>query len=160
MGWKQFLGLEEEPSGLASEFEQACKMSYTTRLWCFGICFGLGWLISFLALFAIPQIATHPETFASLYTFGNIIALASTGFLFGPCSQLKKMIERKRIFATLLYLFAIGLTLFCAYHVKQVIPVLLALLLQFLAMLWYSLSYIPYAHTCIINSVSKTCSCV
>lgn len=158
--WKAFLGLEEEKTGLEAEFEKACKCSYQTRITGFAICFVAGWVISFFALFTLPDIISHPEKFAIVYTFGNIIALLSTTFLFGPCAQARKMFEQKRIFATLLYLFSIILTFVCAYHFKQVIWVLLSLLLQFAAMLWYSLSYIPYAHTCVINAVSKTCSCV
>lgn len=43
----------------------------------------LGWVISLLSLISLPQIATHPEKFALMYTFGNILSLCSTAFLWG-----------------------------------------------------------------------------
>jgi len=123
-------------------------------MWGFGICFATGWVIAFAGCFALPSIGTHPERFALLYTLGNIIALASTMFLWGPCSQLKKMFAPERLVATVVYLGSMALTLFLAFYVQKVLPVILSLILQCLAMVWYAASYIPFGQQMI-----KSCLC-
>jgi len=56
---------------------------------------------------------------AVLYTFGNIVSLFSTAFLFGPLRQLKNMFQLKRITATLLYIAALIGTLVVAFVVRR-----------------------------------------
>lgn len=66
------------------------------------------------------------------------------------------MFEEKRWIATTIYLVAMGMTLFMAIQVGDVLPVLMCMIVQFFAMLWYSLSYIPFARNA-VKSVLKTC---
>ena len=144
---------EPEERTLRDEIDEFCTCSYETRIKGFGICFVLGWFITFMSTIAIVSIVTNPAKFAVLYTFGNLISLASTCFLFGPCSQIKSMLKHKRIFATILYFSAMIMTLVLAFKVRKALPVLLSMLLQFIAMIWYSLSYIPYARTLVTNLI-------
>src|SRR5690348_7706836 len=118
----------------------------------FVACFAIGWVISLLSLLAIPQIASHPEKFALLYTFGNIISLFSTMFLWGPCKQIRDMFKPIRLGATIVYLLSLALTLFLAFYVQMVLPVLASILVQFCAMVWYSASYIPYGREMIMKT--------
>lgn len=94
--------------------------------------------------------------FALLYSFGNILALGSTAFLMGPMSQLKKMFDNVRIVATGLYLVTMAATIFFAVK-KNVGLTLLFLLLQMCALVWYSLSYIPYARSAAKKMVGSLC---
>jgi hypothetical protein len=82
------------------------------------------------AITQIPSIPVAPQNFALLYSIGNIVALLSTCFLFGPCNQIKKMFDAVRIWATLIYLAAIGLTLFCAFKVQEALPVIACMIVQ------------------------------
>uniref|UniRef100_A0A0R3W6Z8 Vesicle transport protein n=1 Tax=Taenia asiatica TaxID=60517 RepID=A0A0R3W6Z8_TAEAS len=67
---------------------------------------------------------------------------ASTFFLMGPVKQCKRMFAESRIVAALLFLVFLVLTIVSAV----VTPLcLLFSILQFLALTWYSLSFIPYA---------------
>ena len=72
----------------------------------------------------------------------------------GPCSQLKKMFASTRIVATILVFVAIGMTLFAA-HLKNPGLALLFIIIQSLAMTWYSLSYIPYARDAVKKTVES-----
>jgi hypothetical protein len=56
--------------------------------------------------------------FAILYSLGNIVALASTMFLRGPCKQIKSMFDSKRVVATCIYLLAMIATLVVAIWVR------------------------------------------
>jgi hypothetical protein len=69
-------------------------LTHMQRLYAFGnvhvilgIMFGLGFLISVLATFSV--FTGQFNGFAVLYTIGNIISWASTGFLIGFMAQLK-----------------------------------------------------------------------
>lgn len=152
MSWNIF-ATQDNKSEFEKEFDEACKMSYTSRLIGFSITFILGCCITLISIITVPQIVTHPEKFALVYTFGNIITLLSSMFLFGPCSLMKKMFDKTRILATLVYLAAIVLTLILAFRVKLLVPVLISILFQLTTQVWYNLSYIPYARKCITNAL-------
>ncbi|KAI8791953.1 vesicle transport protein SFT2B, partial [Biomphalaria glabrata] len=87
--------------------------------------------------------------FAVLYTLGNLLSLSSTCFLMGPVNQIKKMFAGTRVIATILVFVMIALTLVCAFAVKNKPLTLVCCVLQFLALLWYSISYIPFARDAI-----------
>lgn len=122
---------------------QISGLSWNTRLKGFGICLGLAVVLGILAvvLYFVGGIAG----FAILYTLAVIFSLGSTMFLMGPLNQLKKMFDPSRLVATIVFLICLVMTLVSAIAIKISALVLLFVILQFLALLWYTLSYIPYA---------------
>ena len=156
---KGFVGLSEPPKEktYAEEFDAMVSLTRTQRMYGFGITFVFGWIVSLLSLISLPQIATHPEKFALMYTVGNIISLASTAFLWGPCKQLKDMFKPIRIVATIVYLVSMGLTLFCAFGLKMMLPTVASIIVQFCAMVWYCVSYIPYGQEMLQSCVGGCC---
>lgn len=135
----------DEEQGIVTQISDATKLSWETRIKGFIICFVLGCLLSILAT-ALLFMKNGVVIFAVLYTFGNVLALASTCFLMGPLNQLKKMFAKTRVIATILVLVMFVLTLVCAFALKNGAPLaILCCVLQFFALTWYSLSYIPYA---------------
>lgn len=122
---------------------QACTLSYKTRIWGFVISFVLGYIIMFMSLLAVPSLGKNPEKFAILYTIGNIIAIGSSCFLWGPWSQVKNMFAKTRVIATVVYLLCIGITIWLAVDVKKTVPILMMIIIQCFAGIWYALSYIP-----------------
>ncbi|XP_050932538.1 vesicle transport protein SFT2A isoform X3 [Lates calcarifer] len=146
---------ENEELGLTAQVLDATTLSYSTRVKWFVICFAGGILCSILgsALLFIPH--TGIKLFAIFYTLGNIAALASTCFLMGPLKQLKRMFEPTRLIATIVmpgkYFLCLILTL-CAvfwWHKKGL--AIIFCILQFLAMTWYSISYIPFARDAVMK---------
>lgn len=86
--------------------------------------------------------------FAVLYTFGNIVALAGTFFVCGPQTQIRKMSKKGRAVASAVFLTSMILTLVVAFSPAfklKALVVLLLVLIQWCAMVWYVLSYIPFA---------------
>ncbi|XP_014230110.1 vesicle transport protein SFT2B isoform X1 [Trichogramma pretiosum] len=140
----------EEQNGIMSQVSDTMKLSKTTRIKGFIICFVVGILLSVLGSFAL--FLKGLTTYGVLYTLGNIISLASTCFLMGPVNQLKKMFASTRIIATIIVFVSFGLTLYAALGLHNPILALVFILIQSFAMLWYSLSYIPYAR----DAVKKT----
>ncbi|TPX55156.1 hypothetical protein PhCBS80983_g05548 [Powellomyces hirtus] len=119
------------------------ELTKKQRFYGFGICFVLGFVISLLStlLLTVGSIAG----FAVFYTCGNIISLLSTGFLIGFKSQFKKMLDASRLTASIVFLVSMVATLVVAFTLKSVLLTLICCFIQFLALFWYSLSYIPFA---------------
>jgi hypothetical protein len=130
-----------------------CGFSKIERYGIFAIMFIGGWLMSWLAFINLMT----PSLFATFYTIGNIISLSSSFFLSGPCNQLKNMFKPVRIIATCVYLIMMAITLFVVIKRFNIGIVLLCAFIQFLAMCWYMITYIPYGQTMLKNCMCSIC---
>ncbi|XP_071800804.1 vesicle transport protein SFT2B-like isoform X2 [Asterias amurensis] len=145
---------EEDEQGIVTQIYEGSSLSWSTRLKGFVICFVLGCLLSVLgSMFLFISFGTGLTLFAVCYTFGTLFSLISTMFLMGPVKQLKNMFKEKRLIATCLVLVFLALTLCAALWWGVAILAIVFCVLQFLALIWYSLSYIPYAR----DAVTKCC---
>lgn len=130
-------------------------MTYQQRIIAFISCYCIGIVFMLCSLFAVGQIITHPSKFAVLYTLGNVLALFSSCFMWGPAAQVRDMFKPIRVWATVLYLCCIvGTVLLCIYHPSAPL-ILLMIIIQCFAGLWYTLSYIPYARTLVKKCFSS-----
>ncbi|NXI51179.1 SFT2B protein, partial [Chloroceryle aenea] len=134
----------EEPSNLV-EVVDATSLGWGTRVKGFIACFAIGFLCSLLGscLLWVPQKGLI--LFAAFYTLGNIASIGSTLFLMGPVKQLKRMFEPTRLMATIVMLLCLILTLCSAFWWHKGGLALLFSILQFFALAWYSISFIPFA---------------
>lgn len=144
----------DEESGFASQFRDATTLGWTGRIKGFAICFGLGFVFSILGAFFLAIPGKGLRLFALFYSIGNITSIASTCFLMGPWKQLKKMFNPTRVWATLVALTFLVLTLVSALVIKKTGLTFVCCLIQFLAMTWYSLSYIPYARDAVMKMLN------
>jgi hypothetical protein len=136
-----------------SPFDNFFKLTRTQRLYGFGICFVLGFIISILATTLLFISLTG---FAVLYTIGNIISLLSTGFLVGFKKQIKTMFAPVRWLASVIFLGTLVATLVVAFTI-QLGPLCIVLcVIQWMALFWYCASYIPYGRA-IIKRVFGSC---
>ncbi|CAI5983000.1 unnamed protein product [Closterium sp. NIES-65] len=69
----------------------------------------------------------------------------STGFLIGFTRQLKMMFDPIRIGAAIVFVLSLVLTLVAALYVQDALLTLLCIVVQACSLIWYSLSYIPFA---------------
>eukprot|EP01127_Copromyxa_protea_P008327 TRINITY_DN1913_c0_g1_i2.p1 TRINITY_DN1913_c0_g1~~TRINITY_DN1913_c0_g1_i2.p1 ORF type:complete len:105 (-),score=12.15 TRINITY_DN1913_c0_g1_i2:32-346(-) len=95
--------------------------------------------------------------FAVLYSVGNILTLLSTGFLIGPVTQMKQMVDPNRLVATIVFVVSLALTLVAAIWWKKAFLCILFVVIQSLAFIWYSISYIPFARDFIKSFVGDIC---
>ncbi|XP_005109483.1 vesicle transport protein SFT2B [Aplysia californica] len=144
---------EEEDKGIVTQISDATSLSWSTRIKGFLICFILGAGLSILGS-CLLFLKNGLIIFGVLYTIGNILSLMSTCFLMGPCNQLKKMFAKTRIIATILVFVMFILTLVCAIAIKNAPLTIVCVIIQFLAMTWYSISYIPFARDAVIKCFS------
>eukprot|EP00455_Lapot_gusevi_P015857 TRINITY_DN1808_c0_g4_i1.p1 TRINITY_DN1808_c0_g4~~TRINITY_DN1808_c0_g4_i1.p1 ORF type:complete len:164 (-),score=14.45 TRINITY_DN1808_c0_g4_i1:144-635(-) len=158
---KRLIGTSPPPEdeGVWEEINRQCSLSWEQRLWGFGICFSIGMVLSLLSAFFVTAILTgHPEKFAILYSFGAFCSIGSSMFLMGPWNQLKSMFAPVRALATIVYLASIILTLVVAFKSHSILLVLMMIVIQFLALLWYCLSYIPYGREFVTSCCRSTIS--
>ncbi|KAF8947579.1 hypothetical protein BGZ47_008597 [Haplosporangium gracile] len=75
--------------------------------------------------------------------------MLSTTFLIGPGKQLKTMFAPVRMVASIIFLAMIVVTLVVAFTIQSSLLCLILCIIQFLALFWYSASYIPYGRAAI-----------
>ncbi|XP_046886962.1 SFT2 domain containing 2b [Hypomesus transpacificus] len=151
---KKVLSGQDENSddnGILQAANQASTLSWGTRVKGFIACFVLGVLCSILGTCLLWIPGRGLALFAVLYTVGNVASLASTMFLMGPVTQVKRMCAKVRALATAIMLTCLVLTLCAAFWWKINGLALLFCVLQFLAFAWYGLSYIPFARDAVIK---------
>uniref|UniRef100_A0A1B6DHB8 Vesicle transport protein n=1 Tax=Clastoptera arizonana TaxID=38151 RepID=A0A1B6DHB8_9HEMI len=145
---------DDSQTGIIPNFDTT-NLSWSTRIKGFIFCFLIGLFISFLGTLSL-FLHKGWAHFAIFYTLGNIVSMVSTCFLMGPINQIKKMFASTRIIATVIVLVMIILTLYTGLVVKKAGLAFLCIIIQWLAMTWYSLSYIPYARDAVKKTVT-TC---
>ena len=150
-GWNNLVG---KSTGTDQDSFKCFGLTYKQRIIGFACCFVAGALISFVSTFTVFNI----KRFAVLYSLGNIVALCGTGFLVGPCRQLKNMFHKKRVITTIVYLTFLILTLVVAFATGNIPLTLLCLVIQFAAFMWYCLSYIPFGRKMAKNCMTSCCS--
>jgi len=129
-------------------------LSRTERLYGFGICFVTGFVISILSTLCL--MSGNIPGFAAMYTIGNIVSLMSTGFLVGFAKQVKTMFAPVRWVASLVFIGTMIGTFLAAFLLGNFLLCLIMCIVQFLALFWYSASYIPYGRT-IIKKMFGSC---
>uniref|UniRef100_A0A383W8P8 Vesicle transport protein n=1 Tax=Tetradesmus obliquus TaxID=3088 RepID=A0A383W8P8_TETOB len=142
---QKITGQEPEPETLPQQLlrqvDEATTMTWRQRAIGFGITFGLGILFSFLSLMFLWTLQV--TKFAVLYSIGSVLSMGSTMFLMGPGKQCKNMVQPHRALATFVYLASIAGTLAVAFTIGSAILVIFLLIIQFMAMIWYCVTYIP-----------------
>ncbi|EXB64070.1 Vesicle transport protein SFT2B [Morus notabilis] len=156
---KMLVGMEveEEDTTAASDsfiddFNRNCTLSTKQRFYGFAICLAAGLTCTLLSM----VVFLNPIKFGITFTLGNLLALGSTAFLVGPKRQVTMMLDPVRIYATAVYLATIIIALFSALYVHNKFLTLLAIILEFGALIWYSLSYIPFARS-MVSKVMLAC---
>mmetsp|Transcript_28374 Transcript_28374/g.28672 ORF Transcript_28374/g.28672 Transcript_28374/m.28672 type:complete len:265 (+) Transcript_28374:117-911(+) len=152
-------GFQEEPA-----CAKCCpNLTFKQRLIGFFACAVCGYLLSFIGTLTLigGPTPTNIRTFAVLYVFGNVVALAATGFLLGPRSQCTKMWHPTRRYSAAFYLIMLIIVFSVAVAKQNVGLVIVLLIIQILAALWYSISYIPFGRkavkACLKRTICKPC---
>ncbi|XP_058100412.1 uncharacterized protein LOC131245161 isoform X2 [Magnolia sinica] len=132
---------EEQQDPFLDESNCYCPLSPLQRLYGFGGCLVAAFLCMLLSLVAFAR----PVKFAIIFSFGNLLAIGSTAFVIGLARQVRMMFDPVRIYATSIYIGSVVLALVCALCFHNKILTILAIIIEICALIWYSLSYIPFA---------------
>ena len=124
-------------------------MTLRSRVLGWFVCFVIGCSCSASAMQQLGEVFEgRPMMFGTMYSAGNLVSLCGTTFMVGPHSQLRSMTDPKRISSALVYLGAVAATLVSALLLRNSSATLAFLVVQFLAMWYYTLSYIPGGQWC------------
>jgi len=140
------------------------SLTYTQRLTGCLCCMTLGFLLTFGSFMRFSKLLQgDPIPFVTTFTMGNIIALCGTCFMSGPKSQLKRMFKKTRRVASILYMLSITGTLTVALALKdwqfQTPTLLFCIVIQYTSLIWYTLSYIPFARKMATSACKSCCKC-
>lgn len=143
--------LESSPlTGTTEEGQWFQGMSWTTRLQGFVLFTALGMFASFMGWIALST--GYMWKYSVLTTLGQVLSCLSTVLLMGPQKQLESMFDPVRRDATYLYLASMILTIFVAFSTQSAVLCALCGIAQYVALIWYSLSFIPYG-----REMAKSC---
>ncbi|CAD2216521.1 hypothetical protein AGDE_00592 [Angomonas deanei] len=141
----------------SSENESLCpSLTFKQRLYGAGGCLVLGFIFSILSWVSV--FLQDYVFFGVLFTIGNLISISGSLFLCGPVKQIKNMFNEGRWIASAVYIVTMILTILAAVLLKNGIAVIFCCLIQYVAMWWYFLSYIPFARDCVKNAISGALS--
>ena len=146
-----------EPEGVLGRLCMRCPtLSKGQRLVGFAVCFTFGCLLSLSALGSLPSLLIgNPAPFAFKYTFGNLLALGSSSFLVGPQRQIQDMLAADRRMVSCAYTGSLLATLLCVFVLKSQLLSLFFVVVQFAALTWYMLSYVPYGQQCLRSLLAR-----
>lgn len=144
VGWGAPTEPPPEP-GLMDELSEMSSLTMKQRLGGFFLSMGMGITFIVIAMSFVPMIAVFGKKFAFFFSCGNFFCVASTAFLVGPAAQAKKMFEAQRAQAATAYVVSLSMTLVAALHWRSSILSIVFASVQVVAVVWYALSYIPYA---------------
>ena len=138
------------------------SLSWTQRIYGCISCVAIGFLLSFGSFFRFTTLLKgNPTPFAVCFTMGSLVSLSGTCFLSGPYKQVKSMCKKTRMIASIMYIGSMIMTLVTAFALSDIPaqPLILLILcfLQYVAIIWYTLSYIPFARQWAASCCKKCC---
>ena len=112
------------------------SLKLKTRIYGWGICLCIGFLLSLLSSGAIKSIAQGKIIkFTVLYALGTITSLSASMFLWGPKAQCKSMFDKTRRITTIVFLLCLVLVITSAVLTATevlIVPTIVILLLVIL----------------------------
>mmetsp|Transcript_52611 Transcript_52611/g.94455 ORF Transcript_52611/g.94455 Transcript_52611/m.94455 type:complete len:192 (+) Transcript_52611:24-599(+) len=152
-----FLRKEEDED----EFLTSCcpRITWHQRVLGWLSCFCIGLLLQASSFGSLTRaLLGHPGRFALVYTLGNVVALIGTFFLAGPRKQIRKMSDKSRKLSSILFIFTMPMTVVtveAGHFPGRALAILLMVLIQWLSLIWYTLSYVPYGQKMARKLLSK-----
>ncbi|RNE99215.1 hypothetical protein TraAM80_08318 [Trypanosoma rangeli] len=141
-------------NGMIDDLQELSSLTYRQRFVGFFATLGMGLCFIAIAAFFAPTVAVFPKKFTFFLTTGNIFCVTSTAFLVGFQKQMRSFFDAKRLEAAVMYAVSTILTLVAALYWKSSLFSIIFAVVQVFCLLWYALSYVPFAR----RAVGLVCS--
>lgn len=139
------------------EQEEICpKLSFKQRIVGFLACSITGFVISWILTFVFVISGFDVTTYALIFSFCQILNIASSCFLCTPKGHLKSMKKKSRIIPSAVYCTMIILTIVIAVATGVKGLVLLCVIILTVSYYWYTISFIPYGNK-ILKKICGQC---
>ncbi|KAM9970606.1 hypothetical protein ACTFIW_008576 [Dictyostelium discoideum] len=133
------------------ELQESSSLTYFQRLTGFIICLVIG--VIFLGM--STMVLFIPRQFAKFYSLGSLSIIIGLVILVGVKKQIANIMSSKeRLYSTILYIGSIFATIYFALSLQSTILTLIFVVIQFITVIWYSLSYIPFGQSMITGTFS------
>uniref|UniRef100_M4BXC0 Vesicle transport protein n=1 Tax=Hyaloperonospora arabidopsidis (strain Emoy2) TaxID=559515 RepID=M4BXC0_HYAAE len=153
---KAITSSQEKEGLLLGDLGHECGLTKRQRLYGALGCYGFGTLCGLLSTLMMWGGPKHMKQFAFFYTLGAVCSIGSSLFLVGPMRQLRVMCMPVRRLACCVWMSSMVATLVIAFGFPKAGPlVLLLVLVQYAAMLWYGASFVPYGRAILRSGCSK-----
>ncbi|CBH09420.1 hypothetical protein, conserved [Trypanosoma brucei gambiense DAL972] len=142
-------------SVLVDDDEEQClkNLSWGARLRWYLLCTALGFFCSAMGYVAL-SFGVYWK-YSVLNTLGSLISLGGSFILKGPRAQLRYMFDDYRRAASAVYITSLVLSLVVAIYFKSFFLCLLCGIVQYVALIWYSLSFVPYGQEAVASCIRR-----
>ncbi|KAF9431769.1 protein transport protein sft2 [Entomortierella beljakovae] len=121
-------------------------LSWFQRMAGFAICVFGGLACFMIAFFVgLPLLLLKPSKFATSFTLGSLLLMASFALLRGPTAHLKALISRERLPFTGAYIGSMIFVLYSSLVVNSYILTIIGTIIEILALVYYFTSYSPFS---------------
>jgi len=152
---------EEDELGNSGFFP---RMGLKQRLMGCACCFLVGQLLQFLSFGSMAGVLLgRPGRFAMTYTLSNVTMLLASFFLSGPAAQCRKVKAKNRLGTLLIYILSMSATMMAVFwgpFVGRFAIIMACVVIQWVALAWYVLSFVPYGHSFGRTLLRSICSCL
>jgi hypothetical protein len=143
--WFSFENPLSSSNNTSSSNNECLSLNWYQRMGLFSMSFIGGIIMLIMAFMSIPAfLLGSASKFAMSYCLGNILLILSSVFLVGPKAQLQSMLHNSRTGVTIVYLLSLLAVLYCSYAVRSIFVIVPLLIVQFVSLISYVLSYFPY----------------
>jgi hypothetical protein len=98
------------------------------------------YIVSFMLL---PVLTLKPRKFALLWSLGSLLFLFSFGILQGFTRYFKHLFSVERIWFTGSFALSILFSIIASMVLKSTLLAIISCVIQFISMIWYTVSYFP-----------------
>ncbi|KAF9209018.1 protein transport protein sft2 [Haplosporangium sp. Z 27] len=121
-------------------------LSWFQRMAGFAICVAGGLACFMIAFFVgLPLLLLKPSKFATSFTLGSILLMASFALLRGPMTHLKALISKERLPFTGAYIGSMVFVLYSSLVANSYILTIIGTVIEVLALVYYFTSYSPFS---------------
>lgn len=128
-------------------------LTWTQRMQGFLVLLSMALFTTLMSWFALGM--SSYWKYSVLSTLGSFLSMLSTIVLMGPSTQLAYMFDEYRFNASVMYIGSLFLAFFVAIIFQSVLLCILCGIIQYMALIWYSLSYVPYGRETLVNIVFR-----
>ncbi len=119
------------------------KTSYKS----FFLTLAIGFMFICLSLIFLPLVAISPQKFLLLFSIGSIITISSFIFIYGTFEYLKMLFNKQRFIFTTIYILSLLLGVYATFVKDTYLLSLISVIIQFVTMIIFILSFIPGGRT-------------
>ncbi|KAF8938967.1 Got1/Sft2-like family-domain-containing protein [Dissophora ornata] len=132
--------------GAQPQEEDWLGLSWFQRMAGFAICVAGGLACFMIAFFVgLPLLLLKPSKFATSFTLGSLLLMASFALLRGPTAHLKALMSKERLPFTGAYFGSMIFVLYSSLVANSYILTIIGTVIEILALLYYFTSYSPFS---------------